>query len=202
MNLTSSQPVMFISRYCRDLFVDTDNSLYCSLTELHQVVSKSLDNLSDELRMAAGTGCCGSTPDTLNNPIGIFVDLNFTLYVADSDNHRIQRFNSGQTSATTIAGNGAPGTINLSYPSDVVFDGDGYVFIVDQNNHRIVGSGPDGFRCVAGCTNESGSAFNQLSYPQSMSFDSHGNIWVADTSNQRIQKFILNTNGTCTCPHY
>ena len=119
--------------------------------------------------------------------------------MADSSNHRIQRFGVGQLNAATVAGYGAPGTITLNYPADIVLDGDGYVFIVERYNHRIIGSGPDGFRCVAGCSGVSGSASNQLSNPLSMSFDSYGNIWVADSYNFRIQKFVLQGN---SCSKY
>ena len=76
--------------------------------------------------------------------------------------HRIQRFSPGSQNAATVAGTGAPGTVTLYYPRGVVLDGDGYLFIVDSNNNRIIGSGPDGFRCVAGCVNGSGSGSNQL----------------------------------------
>ena len=191
MGMSISQPVMFTSVPCRDLFVDTSNTLYCSLSDMHLVVSKSLNDPTNALKVVAGTGCPGSTSDALYYPSGIFVSSNFTLYVADSSNNRVQRLISGQTNATTVAGNGTSGTISLSYPTDVVLDGDGYLFMVDQNNHRIVGSGPDGFRCVAGCISGGGSASNQLSSPVSMGFDSSGNIWVADKNNRRIQKFIL-----------
>ena len=200
MGMSVSQPVMFMSVPCRDLFVDTNSTLYCSLNSLQQVVSKSLHDPTNTLTIVAGTGCYGSASNTLHNPSGIFVDLNFSLYVADQYSNRIQRFDTGQMNATTVAGNGAPGTITLYNPADIVLDGDGYIFIVDCNNHRIVGSGPDGFRCVAGCLNESGSASNQLSNPQSMAFDSYGNIWVADTNNGRIQKFVLQGN-SCSKHH-
>ena len=193
-NLTSSQSVMFIGGRRGYLFVDTNGILYCSLDETHQVVAKSLNDSSNNLTTVAGTGCSGSASDMLTYPNGIFVDLNYNLHVADSGNNRIQRFSSGQMIATTIAGNGVSGTINLSYPMYIILDGDGYIFIVDSYNNRIVGSGPDGFRCVIGCTGSSGSASNQLNYPQSMSFDSYGNIWVADGNNGRIQKFLLQNN--------
>ena len=196
LNGTIGEPVMIISDRCDDLFVDRNNTLYCSISGMRQVVAKSLADPTNTLRIVAGTGCDGSQSDRLTRPVGIFVDWNFTLYVADSGNDRIQRFHSGQTNAVTVAGYGAPGTVNLDYPLDVALNGDGYLFIVDYNTHRIIGSGPNGFRCVAGCTFGQGSASNQLSYPQSMSFDSDGNIWVADTGNSRIQKFLLQTSSS------
>ena len=183
---------MFISQFCRDLFVDQNNTLYCSVTDMHQVVAKSLDDPTNTFTMVAGTGCYGLASDQIASPAGIFVDMNVSLYVADKDNHRIQKFVYGSKYGTTVAGSGASGTINLNHPIDIVLDGNGYLFIADTCNHRIVRSGPYGFRCVAGCTGGSGSASNQLTYPHSLSFDSDGNIWVADTENHRIQKFILN----------
>ena len=191
-NATSSQPVMLFSSYCHGLFVDQNNTLYCSVAQMHQVVTKSLNDPSNTFAIVAGTGCVGSSPDMLYSPTGIFVHFNFALYVADAYNNRIQYFVNGNMSATTIAGNGAPNTIDLIRPMDIALDGDGYLFIVDSGQHRIIGSNSDGFRCVAGCTRTPGSGFHQFSSPQSISFDRDGNIWVADTENRRIQKFMLN----------
>ena len=196
-NATSHQPVMFIRDYCAALFVNSNNTLYCSVTKMHQVVAKSLDDATNTLTTVAGTGCYGFTSDALAYQRGIYVDLNASLYVADTGNNRIQRFIPGGTNASTVAGNGAPGTMILSSPMDIVLDGDGYLFIVDTDNNRIIGSGPNGFRCVVGCSNASGSTPNGLMNPQSMSFDSDGNIWVADTGNGRIQKFVLRNPSSC-----
>ena len=191
VNGSSSSPVMIIRDFCDDLYVTTNNTLYCSISLMDQVVTKSLSDATNTLSMVAGTGCRGSESHMLAHPLGIFVDRNFSLYVTDTDNNRIQRFVYGSVNATTVAGNGAPGTITFNHPVDIVLDGNGYLFIVDRDSHRIVGSGPNGFRCVAGCTFGQGLASNQLSFPQSMSFDSDGNIWVADTGNNRLQKFVL-----------
>ena len=128
---------------------------------------------------------------------GIFVTNSSALYVADTKNHRVQLFPAGQLNGTTVAGREALGTILLRDPTAVMLDGDGYLFILDSNHYRVVGSGPYGFRCVIGCTNESGSALDQLSNPQSMAFDSFGNIFVVDTGNNRVQKFFLSSN-TCS----
>lgn len=135
----------------------------------------------------------------LYNPNGIFVDNNFNLYVADTGNHRIQFFQSGQLTATTVVGKGAPGTISLYNPTDVLLDADGYLFIVDSGNYRIVGSASNGFRCIVGCSGSSGSSSNLLSAPQRIAFDNYGNIFISDSNNNRIQKFVLATN---TCSKY
>ena len=200
LNSTIGVPTMYTCGWCYDIFVDLDNTLYCSMEMLHQVVAKSLKSNSNALTIVAGTGTVGSTSNELDHPTGIFVDRNFDLYVADDRNHRIQLFRSGQLNGITVAGTGSLNvTIALSYPTGVVLNGDGYLFIADNGNSRIVGSGPNGFRCVVGCNNSRGSASNQLDSPDSLSFDSYGNIFVADFWNNRIQKFILMTN---SCSKY
>ena len=130
----------------------------------------------------------------LNNPYGIFVTINFDLYVADCGNDRVQLFRFGERNATTVVINGSNGTMTLSCPSGIVLDADGYLFIVDYNHHRLLASGPDGFRCVAGCSGSAGPASNQLYYPFAMSFDREGNLFVTDQNNDRIQKFVLSIN--------
>ena len=158
------------------------------------MVRRSLLLESSEMTIVAGTGCNGSTADMLNGPYGIFVTINLDLYVADSFNDRVQVFQSGQMNAMTVAGNGSNRTITLNYPTGIVFDGDGYLFIVDSNNHRIVGSGPGGFRCLVGCSSVVGSASHHLNSPRMMSFDRDGNIFVMDRDNNRMQKFLLSNN--------
>ncbi|CAF3897839.1 unnamed protein product [Rotaria sordida] len=196
---TIAVPIMYVGQSCYGLFVGINDILYCSIANLHRVVTKPLNSISNTLTIAAGTGCSGSTSDTLNSPRGIFVDINFDLYVADCNNNRIQLFQSGQLNGITVAGNGAINTITLNCPSGIVLDADNYLFIVDQGNHRIVRSGPNGFRCLVGCYGGV-SASNQLLNPQSMAFDSFGNIFVYDSSNNRIQKFVLATN-SCILPY-
>ena len=193
LNSTTGVPAMYIGSRCYSLFVDIRNTLYCSMGDLHQVVTKSLKNGSIELSIVGGTGCAGSASNMLFSPQGIFVDINFDLYVADCNNHRIQFFPSGQLTGTTIAGNTKPDTITLNCPTGVTLDADNYLFIVDSRNHRIVGSGSSGFRCLVGCFG-GGSTLDRLSNPQTMVFDRYGNMFVTDHENSRIQKFILLIN--------
>ncbi len=184
---------MYVDQKCYSLFVDINDTLYCSMRDRHQVVAKPLNSTSDMFKIVAGVGCAGSSLNSLDSPHGIFVDINFDLYVADCGNDRIQLFYSNQLEGRIVVGSQAANTITLNCPTGIVLDGDNYLFIVDSDNHRIVGSGPNGFRCLIGCYGN-GSASNTLYYPTSMAFDSDGNIFVTDSQNNRIQKYILFNN--------
>jgi hypothetical protein len=198
-NATSSVPVMNVTGRCFFLFLDINDTLYCSNDLEHKVVKMSLNSGSNTAIIAAGTAIPGSQADMLHFPNGIFVDKNFNLYVADYGNNRIQLFQSGQLNATTVLTNGSSGLIQLSNPSAVILDADEYLFISDSANNRIVRSGPYGFQCLLGCSVGSGSASNQLNHPYGLRFDNYGNLFVADHGNNRIQKFLLMTN---SCGEY
>lgn len=104
--LNSTTIASFDSTTC-GLFIDINNTLYISLRDKHKIVSRSLQSSSNVLTTVVGTGCSGNTANTLNGPLGIFVDTNFDLYVADGYNNRIQLFRSGQQNAITLVGNGS-----------------------------------------------------------------------------------------------
>ena len=186
ISATSGTSVMNVNGSCFSLFVDTISTLYCSLGPLAIVVKRSLaDGINTSLTVAAGNGTPGTSPSLLYSSNGIFVDSQLNLYVADCDNNRVQRFALDQLSGTPVAGVGASGTIDLHWPTDVILDGDDFLFIVDNYNHRIVGSGPAGFRCIVGCSGGGGTAPSQLNQPRSLAFDSEGNLFVVDSGNGR-----------------
>ena len=195
-NASSTVLVTPVNSTCYGLFVDVINNLYCGFESPDQVVMKAPGGSVNSTVIVAGNGNKGSAPNMLSGPRGIFVDTNLDLYVADAFNNRVQRFSRGQSNGTTVAGSGAAWPVNLYWPTDVILDGNGYLYIVEYNNHRVIASGPNGFRCIIACTVTSGSAANQLFQPNSLSFDSQGNLFVTDFSNNRVQKFVLSTN-TC-----
>ena len=201
-NATIPIPVMYVNDACHSLFIDIFENLYCCLGNSHMVVKKLFVDSPNGTTIIAGNGTNGSTSYMLSSPRGIFLDIKFNLYVADLVNNRIQLFTFGNLSGTTVAGNGAPGTIDLFWPTDVALDADGYLFIVEFYNHRIVGSSANGFRCIVGCTGTSGSASNQLFSPWSFSFDTSGNIFVTDYFNSRVQKFTLVSNSCGEYPRH
>ncbi|UJR10866.1 hypothetical protein I4U23_015053 [Adineta vaga] len=145
----------------------------------------------------AGTGGSpGTQAHHLSSPRGMFVDDNLTLYIADYNNHRIQMWKYGARNGTTVAGNGISGSSlsRLSTPSGVFVDSsDGYLYIVDTGNDRIVRWGPNATSgvCIAGCTNTSGTNSNQLYFPVDLAFDNEGSLYVCDNGNNRIQKFQI-----------
>ena len=91
---------------------------------------------------------------------------------------------------TAVAGAGSPGSAsnNLASPFETFADLGFYRLVAASSNHRIVRSGPSGFRWIVGCVNGSGSVANQLCSPQTMSFDTDRNLWVANVNNSRAPK--------------
>ncbi len=186
--------VMNVSSYCCGLFIDIANNLYCSLGDEHQVVKQALNDSTNMPTIVAGNGTKGLADNMFNQPRGIFVDINFNLYVADCFNNRIQLFKFGLLHGITVAGSADTSDINLRYPTAVFLDADDHLFIVDNGNHRIVRSQSNGLYCIVGCSGVPGSTPDHLHYPYAAAFDSYGNIFVADQNNNRIQKFTLLIN--------
>ncbi|UJR17142.1 hypothetical protein I4U23_004038 [Adineta vaga] len=195
LNTNITIAVMYVNSSCYGLFVDNNNTIYCSLYNEHRVVKKWLGDNGSAVIIVAGNGTNGSALNELYRPSGIFVTVNFDLYVADYGNSRIQLFRFGQQNGTTVAGNSSfTPTIKLKNPNAVILDSDGYLFITDANNHRIIGQAPHGFRCIVGCSGTSGSSTDQLSYPWNLAFDSYGNLYVSEWSTDRILKYVLLNN--------
>ncbi len=109
---------------CYALFVDINNYIYCSMIYKYQVAKQSLASHGNLSIIVAGNGNSGAASDMLNEPYGIFVDINFDLYVADYRNNRIQLFKFGQLNGTTIAGRYSTPGINLYNPTGVFLDAD------------------------------------------------------------------------------
>lgn len=169
--------VMKVKSSCYGLFVDTADNLYCSEYNDHQVIAKPLDSDLNISFLVAGTGSPGNASNMLSKPMGIFVDINFDLYVTDCDNDRVQRFKLGQKNGSTMAGREATESIELDCPSGIILDADGYLFIVDQGHRRIVRSGSNGYQYVVEFPKDILGILHYSS-PVSLSFDSYGNIFV------------------------
>jgi sugar lactone lactonase YvrE len=153
---------------------------------------------ADTVTVAGGNGA-GSAANQLGMSLDVAVDAAGNIYVADADNHRVQRWAPGASAGVTVAGgNGAgSGANQLWRPSGVAVDAAANVYVADLGNHRVQrwAPGASGGVTVAG-GNGAGSAANQLSYPSGVAVDAVGNIYVPDgfdigmgMANHRVQRW-------------
>jgi len=144
-------------------------------------------------------GSQGSAPGQLQSPHGIKIGPDGSIYVADSGNHRIQRFTAdGQFVATwgqhsTIETEvGTPRGFNE--PWDIAVASDGTMYVADTWNHRIQKLDAEGNPITTW------GLFGQYSLddtlgqsafygPRGVATGPDGRIYVADTGNKRIQVF-------------
>jgi len=78
----------------------------------------------------------------------------------------------------------------LSTPEDICIDEDGFIYVADKDNNRIVKFDSEGIlKKQFGITKEEKSI---LSSPEGVYVDSDGLIYVADTGNQRVVVFNQN----------
>ena len=175
------------------LFLGPNDTLYCSLSDLHYVMSGSFRTPGTTAISVAGNGTPGSLASMLLFPRGIFIDSNADLYVADPGNNRIQLFRPGETNGTTIAGNGIPNNLTLDTSIGILLDADGSLFVLEAGSGRITRVGTNYQLCLVGCMG-SGNGPAQLRGPSSFHFDNLGNLFVVDRGNVRIQKFLLASN--------
>ncbi len=126
----------------------------------------------------------GSSQDPSQPPGGGIAVAGEHVYVADSGNDRIERFNleGGEAMSWGTFGSG-PG--EFSYPRGVTAD-ESEVIVSDDDNHRIEKFSPEGvFEAQAG---SQGDGPGQFGFPYGVALDGAGNVYVADDSNDRVVK--------------
>jgi sugar lactone lactonase YvrE len=147
----------------------------------------------------------------LNNPIGVAIDRDGNILIADALYHRIRRVTPDGT-ITTIAGDGIPEfggdggpatAAFLQYPTGVAVDHGGNVFIADAGNHRIRRIDPDGTITTvagnggAGFAGDGGPATEaELHKPTGVAVSRKGELFIADEYNHRIRR--VGTHGKIT----
>ena len=121
-------------------FDSSSNSFLIANYDAHTIVRWVLGATNWTL-VAGVVGSPGSTSTLLRSPLSITLDFMKNMYVADSDNHRIQLFLAGQSNASTIAGvTGSAGNASNQFnqPYWVILDAQLNLLVADTFNHRVL----------------------------------------------------------------
>jgi sugar lactone lactonase YvrE len=154
---------------------------------------------------ADGIGDGGpATSAGLAVPLDTAVDASGNLLICDFRHHRVRMVTPAGT-ITTLAGTGQAGfsgdggpatAAQLAFPSGVVMDNAGHLYLSDLDNNRVRMVSPDGtIRTVAGGGNpadglgDGGPATEaRLDAPTQLALDGAGNLFIADTRHHRIRR--------------
>ncbi len=113
-----------------------------------------VDRSGGTIRTLAGTGQPGDSGDggdarraRLNGPKHLCISPRGSVLIADTENHRIRIYDPENGTIATVAGTGKKGTAgvggpaqeaDLSQPHGVTVGPDGFLYIADSSNNRIV----------------------------------------------------------------
>ena len=113
------------------------------------------------------------------------------VYVADSDNHRIQVLNFDLTFCSSF---GTYGSNNreLNFPYDVSTDRKGNVYVADCGNHRIQVFTPSGVYLRK--FGKEGEGEGELKHPVSIAIDSRNVVYIGEKGNNRVSVFSTNSH--------
>ncbi len=142
--------------------------------------------LSDGASLVVGQGSPSLAPGKFYNPYGVAIDSAGNIYVADTLNNRVQKFNSSGA-LLVMWGTLGSGNGQFNNPYGVAVDSAGDILVTDSGNNRIQKFDSNGAYLTQ--WGSSGNGNGQFSSPFGLVVDATGNIYVADRSNHRIQKF-------------
>ncbi len=119
-----------------------------------------------------------------DSPYDIELDNNGFIYVADSGNHRIQKFTS-EGGFITQWGNKGEGNGEFTFPYGIATDSKNFVYVVDEK--RVQKFTSDGIFDTKWIIEYSGN--DEFCSPPGIAVDKEDSVYVADTCNHQIQKF-------------
>jgi len=144
---------------------------------------------SEEYKYVSQFGTSGIDNGMFNYPMGMDIDSSGYLYVADTNNNRIQKFDSDGNFKMTFGSSGIEhGQFNTPWGIDI--DSYGNIYVVDTGNNRVQKFDSNGEYILG---------WNIVPFPVSIGgkfiaptqivIDSLGYVYVSDMRNSRVEKF-------------
>jgi tripartite motif-containing protein 71 len=128
-----------------------------------------------------------------NGPRGVALDQNGNIFVTDTYNQRIEKFDPNGTFVTKWGSRGRS-AFAFNYPRMLAVDrNDGTVVVADTDNHQIKKYSNDGSTLVW-AVGGLGTTLGKFKNPHGVDVGPDGTIYVADSRNSRV--VVLNSSGT------
>jgi uncharacterized protein (TIGR03663 family) len=180
----------------RGIAVAVDDSIYVADSQNHRIQHFSPEGEVLHVWGSFADAVGGQAPGgTFNEPWGVALGPDGSVFVADTWNHRIQKFTAeGQFLASWGYFGQAETAEGMWGPRGIAVDSLGRVYVTDTGNKRVVIFTSNGeFVAQFGTAGVSNGEFDE---PVGLDLDENGNVYVADTWNQRVQKFSPDDTGT------
>ena len=146
-------------------------------------------------------GCEGVDEGEFKSPTGIAVDKDGNIYVGDTDNHSIQKFDKTGKFIARWGEEPDSSEGSFYYPRGIATSPEGDVYVADSGNNRIQKFDSEGN--IINAWGKFGFAWRgaeagKFDVPWGITTDTQGNLFVSDTSNARVQKFLPDGSAVLT----
>jgi predicted membrane-bound mannosyltransferase/sugar lactone lactonase YvrE len=179
----------------RGVAVAPDGTIYVSDAGNNRIVHYSADGKLIQAWGSFADVSKGEAPGgTFYEPWGLAADSEGSVYVADTWNHRIQKFTADGQFIKMWGYFGNDQNSNAFWgPRDIKIDSHGRVYVTDTGNKRVAIFTKDGeFVAQFG---SAGMDVGQFDEPVGLAIDSKDAVYVTDTWNHRIQSFTPDQTG-------
>lgn len=136
---------VFIDSYDNTYVADTSNNRIIrfqsgkSLIWNRKLILTFCQGLTSGIVIAGSGIASESGNNVLNHPTGVFVTRNQTMFIIDSKNFRIQKWNNGESLGYTVAGGHGEGNSldKISVSFGLYVDDEFNIYISEYENHRV-----------------------------------------------------------------
>ncbi len=205
-------------RWPISLAFDTAGNLF--LADYIASTIRKIDGTTNIISNIAGTGASSNSVDgpsaataTLNIPLGLLIQSDGSLLVAERSSQRVRKIIPGGA-ISTIAGllgvgtstgdDGLATAATLNTPSGLAKDSSGNIYVGDGNGNRVRKIAPNGIittllGTTAGAVNSTSPATNvdgaiataTVNEPLAFALDAAGNLYIASYNRHKVRKITF-----------